>query len=265
LIAELGDATVNEREALLKHAQTCAICAAARARQQSLIADLAAPPRLQESAQDFLAGVVARTTQPRAETAHASRPRTARMLWPGLAVLSVAAALALLCLPSGDRGDTERVQARGGNSGPVAERATASADVFLAEGKTLTSLTAATLHAGDRLAVRFSNPSTQAAYLLAFAIDSRDEVHWIFPAYSDGATNPRSLALAETRAPVMLPETVELDQPAPGALRVVSIVSRSSTTVLEVEKLLAARRGQPLERVFPESSLREWRCTWSAR
>lgn len=264
LIAELGDVTVNEREALVKHAHSCPVCTVARERQQRLLADLTALPRLGGSAEAFLAGVVARTREAGAVAPAAARSRSTRVLWPTLAMLSVAAALALVCLPSRDDGVADRIQARGGKADKLAERA-ASADVFVARGKTLASLRDATLHEGDRLAVRILNPSAEPSFLMAFAIDARGDVHWLYPAYSDAASNPESLALGETDAPLVLRETVELDHPAPGMLRVVSLVSRKRMSVLEVEKRLADRPGKPLASMFPESSLREWKCTWSAR
>ncbi len=161
--------------------------------------------------------------------------------------------------------DTDRRQARGGSRERGGAAAVASADVFLARGAILSPLAGAQLHGGDRLAVRVTNKAAQRRFFMAFAIDAKGEVHWVYPAYLDAHTNPEAPALSARQAARMLPETVELADVAEGTLRVVSMVSERRMTVREVEDRLASLPTGALPHVFPESMIREWRCTWQRR
>jgi hypothetical protein len=190
---------------------------------------------------------------------------TRRVLPWATGLLAAAAALLLVFLPRRDQDLSEQLQARGGKVTSSAAIGAASADVYLARGKTLQRLGDAALRSGDRLALRTVNQTASARFFMAFAIDAAGDVHWLFPAYNDAGENPEALELNAHQVARVLPETVELVDPAEGKLRVVSMLSERRLNVKEVEGRLRSLPAAPLDRVFPESTLREWTCMWRAR
>ena len=100
------------------------------------------------------------------------------------------------------------------------------------------------LHPGDGIAVsaRNGNPRTPV-YLMVFAVDAKNEVHWIVPAWSNAAQNPRS-ALLPPGGALPGPAGRTPDAPAPGKLRVLTLLSRTALDVRTIEDRL--RGGQPL-------------------
>ena len=76
-----------------------------------------------------------------------------------------------------------------------------------------------------------------SAYLMVFAVDSLDHVHWIAPAYLDESSDPSSIRLDHADAPEILPGATVLDSPAEGALRIVTLVTRVKLSVSLVDKL----------------------------
>jgi hypothetical protein len=264
LLAELGDVTVNTRDAMLTHEQDCAACRALRVRLRQLLEDLAVPPPFQV-ADEFVAKVMAGCAAD-GERSRAARGQAWRrtLPWTG-GLLAIAAAFALAWLPAKNDGVDGQLRARGGNQALPLQVGALSADVFLARGKTLQRLGDATLGNGDRLAVRVVNQTSEARFFMAFAIDAAGDVHWLFPAYSNAAENPEASELLAYQAARVLPETVELLGTAEGALRVVSLLSDRRMNVKEVEGRLLSQPKTPLTRMFPESTLREWNCMWRRR
>lgn len=261
LLAELGDVTVNTRDAMLAHRQGCAGCRVLHERQKELIGDLEAAPKLELSEAEFVSRVMAECATSGARGLVVSRSRRVAPWATGF--LAAAAAVLLAVLPMRRDEASDQVRARGGNAG--ARLAEASADVYLARGTTLQRLADTTLGTGDRLAVRTVNKSSEKRYFMAFVIDAVGEVHWLFPAYEDAASNPEAPELPAQQEARVLPETVELVAPAAGKLRVVSMLTDRRLNVKEVEGRLQSLPKLPLARVFPESDLREWNCTWRAR
>jgi hypothetical protein len=262
LLAELGDVTVNARDAMLAHRQGCPACREANARQKLLLRDLEAPPTLAVSEDEFVARVMADCAATETRRSTASTTRTRRLLPWATGFLAAAAAVTLAFLPARHEDAGEQVRARGGKAGAPVQVPVASADVYLARGATLQRLGDATLSTGDRLAVRVMNKTPEKHYFMAFVIDAAGDVHWLFPAYDDAAKNPEAPELPAQQEARVLPETVELVAPAEGKLRVVSMLTDRRMNVKEVEARLLSLPSAPLARVFPESNLREWTCTW---
>lgn len=264
-LAELGDVTVNERDAMLAHRQGCAVCRAAHERQRQLLDDLEAAPELQASEHEFVERVMAECATGAASGSSAPAARMRRLLPWATGLLAAAAAVTLALMPAQHEDVGEHMQARGGNAGASVPLSSASADVYLARGATLQRLADATLGTGDRLAVRVVNKTPEKRYFMAFAIDAAGDVHWLFPAYEDATKNPEAPELPAQQEARVLPETVELIAPAEGKLRMVSMLTERRLNVKEVEGRLQSLPKLPLARVFPESQLREWSCTWQNR
>jgi len=184
----------------------------------------------------------------RLDTTPAPAPRRAR--WPALAVALAAAAVLLLCLRP--RVDDVHVTARGGTSSDLARLvgielyALGGELVPLAPGSAVapdTAYVAAVRHAGRA-----------PAFALVFAIDSAGDVHWLYPAFTDPASDPLALALPPSPAPVLLAEALVLDAPAPGPLTLCALVTPLPLRVSEIERaphsLAALRERWPALRTL---------------
>ncbi len=124
-------------------------------------------------------------------------------------------------------------------------------------------LEGATLHPGDGILVRYSNPSARDVYLMVFAVDQQRNVHWIHPAYLDEKSNPKSLKLDQRVTDRVLPEVAEPENPALGQLQVYAILSALPLDVKSVEAKVAIS-ARPVSELFPRAEVEEWKCTWSA-
>jgi Putative zinc-finger len=225
-----GEVTENRAGELRGHLASCRACVDELERQQRLLADIAAP----------VPGVASegalQALMRRVDTAEASvRPhlpgddRLKGLL--GLVAVATALALAIVLLPRAgeDRGE---FSARGAN---VAWSRKVGVELWALEG------TPRRLSPGDRLAPgvalvgTFSNLDPAPAYLLAFALDSRGEVRWLYPAFTDPRSDPVSVRLEASVVQRVLPETVILEDVAPGALRFVFVLSREPRRVSSIE------------------------------
>jgi hypothetical protein len=265
LAAELGEVLVHTRVEMDAHRAQCTACSDALRRVQMLLQDVAALPPRPLSEDAFLQRVMAEcaalsTEQPLASSSHKVRNLP---VWIGTA-LSVAAALLLIFL-RGDVLNKDLVQPRGGREPAHAALAGAFADILLVRQGQGLSPSGSVLEATDRLTVRSGNKAEVEAFTLAFAVDAQGEVHWLFPAYVDEATDPEAVRLKAHTPPQVAREAVELEDPAPGKLTLVTLVSPRMLRVKEVESRLASMARAELSQVFPEARVRTWISTWSAR
>ena len=93
----------------------------------------------------------------------------------------------------------------------------------------------------------YRNAGRAPAYALVFALDAAGDVHWLYPAFTDAATDPAAIALAPAPAPTLLADTVVLDEPAPGPLVLCSLVTAAPLHVSDIERMphaLAALRAR---------------------
>ncbi len=143
---------------------------------------------------------------------------------------------------------------------------TATVQAFVghaAPGTAPALLEGATLHPGEGILVRYSNPSARDVYLMVFALDQQRNVHWIHPAYLDEKSNPRSLKLEQRVTDRVLSEVAEPENPALGELRVYAVLSGQPLDVKSVEGKVA-NSARPVAELFPQAEVEEWKCTWSA-
>ena len=120
------------------------------------------------------------------------------------------------------------------------------------------------LRAKDRFTARYDNLVTdRPVYLMIFALDAADDVHWIFPGYPDASSDPAAVLLEPGARARALGEVVQLDAPAVGALRVMMVFSSQQRRVKAVESLLAGKReGQPPASLFKGDVVTERVFRW---
>jgi hypothetical protein len=239
-----GELTENRGAALRAHLATCARCAAEHRAQSHLVARLGAPVPGVPSV-GALAAVMGRLD---AADAEARRPRPSALprLRAALAALAAAAAVVLVVgAPGGRRGD---FAARGA---AVPWEQKVGVELWALEGAPRR------LAAGDRIApgtpvvASYSNVDDAPAWLLAFAVDARGEVHWLYPAFLDATRDPEALRLDPAAVQRALPESVVLEEVPDGALRVITLVTRERRHVSEIE-------GAPPADRTPEALRRRW-------
>ena len=245
-----GELPVNEARTLEAHLGGCATCRRERERLRTVLDGLGAPSLSKVGDDAFVRGVMRGLDEPPA----------ARPWWsvltrgPRWAPLALAAAVAVLvAVPilkrsgQGDAVDSQGpgepwIQARGAQTTSLARRA--SADVLVVRGKAVLGAEpdtrGETLRPGDGLAVRYTNLVTEGAvYLMAFALDAGGAVHWVYPAYLDAREDPEAVRLAPGARDKLLGEVTALTEVAPGAVRLVTLLSSRTRHVKEVERLLA--------------------------
>jgi hypothetical protein len=260
--AELGELTLNQVHTVDAHIATCSHCSRVRAELRELVADLGRLPPAPQ-ADLFVAQVMAARSTP----ARTPRHRMHIPMFAFAATLLLVGGSAIFT--SGHRRTEETWSARGPKA-PASPRSDASSEVLIVRKGKLLPLAGQTLSATDAFAVRYVNPTDQTRHLVAFVVDAAGAVHWIFPEYADAATDPRSIPLAPTKDERLLPQIVAPDQPAPGPMRVLTLISQKPTSVKTIEGALRnAHAGgstkQALARFYPGALIREWSCSWAAR
>jgi hypothetical protein len=260
LSALLGEVSLNETRALAQHYEGCVACRSALREDELLLQDLAARPQLAVSEDAFtdrvLAARAALPSEPR--PAHASERR--RRLVHGAGVLAVAACAAVSLLTLAPRAPRSEVQARGAE---LSRAQKVSADVLFVRDSVLYPLSNARLQQGDALAVRYTNPGDVPRYLTVFALDAQNELHWVYPAYVDPASNPSSVRLLPEVRGKLLDEVVEPEAPAPGELSVFALITAQPLHVQEIEALRRGLSKERIQAVFSGADVQTWRATWN--
>jgi hypothetical protein len=270
--AELGELPLNDMAGIDGHVSDCVRCARMRDDVQKLLRDLALGPP-PETADSFIDRVM--SARPTVESTAEEPRRPWRLSWSLRIPVLAAAALALTIAGIGrfvslrhDRDGTWT--ARGQRSHARASPASASSEVLVMRGGHLLPVAGRTLAPDDLFAVHYANPGKDTRYLLAFAVDAAQVVHWIYPEYTDEATDPQSFPLPVSEETRLLPQLVEPEAPAEGPMQVVALTSQRPVRVKEVEQALrdapiGTSPGRVLARIFPDDLVREWSCTWNVR
>ena len=111
------------------------------------------------------------------------------------------------------------------------------------------------LHPGDGLSFTLYNRSHKSQRVLLFAVDAQKDVHWFYPAYEDGRSNPGALSLPATPQVTSLSEGVVMEKPAVGKLVLVALFVDRDVRVAEVETALNGRVPERLPEVFPKATV----------
>jgi len=235
---QLGEA---EAQALRAHAHTCERCAHALKASEALLARLAAP--FGGTATEASVAEVMR----RVRTREAPRARPSRPRWAPVGVVLGALAASFLLVLVVPRMRTQEEPAewtpRGaGSPGALSQRVGIR---FHRATNPPTPLEAgARLPPTTPLVVAYRNIETaRPLYLLTFAVDAAGDVHWLYPGHLSETSDEPAPRL-ETTGPKerMMPEAVQLEAPAAGPLRLVSIVSPEPLRVSSVERLEPGQR-----------------------
>jgi len=246
-----GEVTANRSEALEAHAEGCSRCRAELEQLRALTADIAALPAAPD--EDRVARVMHQIRRGDAPApARASRrPLFALVGAAGLA--AVATLLFLMARPS----HQESFQARGGPAIPSLRRNVGLS--LYADGRPLEQRAAVGPETVYTLGYTnlFQDPRDRV-YLLLFAVDAAGDVHWLYPGYTDPGTDPEAILLEPAATETLLPESVLLDAPKPGPLRIVAVLGAAPLPVSAVESLRPAQLVLPsLQARWPERELRE--------
>ena len=253
---QLVDGELAERRARAcrEHALGCAACDAEHQMARDLIERLGETPELSD-ADGFVERLMARVA------AHErGRPSSRRAPWWPLAVaatlLTGVAAGVWLAFPG-----VEQQVVQHAPRAPIGEFAPRGAShhdpLALVRVRVLT-LDAGPVEAGTLLdpgvafTVGYRNPASAPAHLMVFAVDSAGVLHWLYPAYLDATQDPLAVRLEPTRTERLMPDSVVLEDVAPGALTLVTLLSDGPLSVSEIEPLPAAElRLARLRERFP--------------
>lgn len=243
-----GELTENHAAAVRTHLARCPACRAAHESQRRMIERLAASDTDLPSTGALDA--VLRRLDASAPTRGPTRLRLAGALG-GLA--AAAALLAAVSLRPGP--DAGLFTARGGTS-EWSRRV--GVELWTLENGPQRLARGQSLSPGAPLVAVCNNVDEAPAYLLAFGLDARGEVHWLYPAYLDRRTDPGSVRLEPSVVQRPLPESVVLEGVAEGPLRLVTVVTRSPLRVSDVETAtLAERQPAALRLRWPEARIDE--------
>jgi hypothetical protein len=250
-----GDLSPETSDRIAEHLASCASCADEVSTLRELVEDVHAPVAGASLDVDrYVADVMARLDTP------ASIPRDTARRWPWLAGgVALAASVALLV---GLRGPEEEAHGRFTARGGRTEASTAR-DVgvqLYAKGPELRPVQAGEkIGAGTPLTAGLRNLGKDGVYLLLFAIDARNEVHWIAPEYTVEGEDPEAVKIVPSPGERLLPSAAAFDDLSPGPLRVVALIDPKPMRVSAVESLPAAELdGAGLVRRFPAAEVRQF-------
>ncbi|MFO0582650.1 MAG: zf-HC2 domain-containing protein [Anaeromyxobacter sp.] len=237
-----GELTENRAADLRAHAAGCTACTRELAGAEALVSRLAAPDP-EVFAARVVAGAMARLG--------AAPERERRRPWLGWALAGAATFAVVLALPVAlRRGPTEDFTARGGPAAAWAARV--GVELSALEKPVRRLGPGASLVSGTAVVASYGNPEPEPAYLLAFALDGANEVHWLYPAFLEPGSDPAAVRLEPATVYRALPDAAVLEGLLPGPLRLVTVVSREPIRVSAVERLAPAERDpEALRRRLP--------------
>lgn len=244
---------------LEKHLETCGICAKQVMALSELIEDVAAPvAAVPFDAAEHAAAVMKRLDAP---LGHARGVPPA--VWAGIFGAVAAAAALLLVLgrePHGPgQGDGPRghFAARGGDAESALGR-DVGVQVYTVGPPLRPLASGVRISPSTALAVGVRNLGQGTAYVLLFAVDSKQVVHWLAPGFSEPGSDPEALHIVPLREERLLSTQVVFDDLAPGPLRIVTLVSSEPSHVSQVEALSPDELGSAaLSQRFPRAEARE--------
>jgi hypothetical protein len=250
-----GDLPPERADRIAAHLAACASCAEKVTTLRDLIDDVRAPvPGVNVDLGDHVADVMRLLDAP-----VAAQPALRRWLPLAAGGVALAASIAVVVAL---RGSDDEMRGRFTARGSGAE-ASLSRDIgvqLYAKDAELRPLHAGSrIRAGTALTAGLRNLGKERAYLLLFAVDARNEVHWIAPEFTLPSENPEAVGVLPARDESLLPSAVAFDDLSPGALRVVALISPRPLRVSEIESLPAAELdGAGLVRRFPGAEIRQF-------
>ncbi|HWM85852.1 MAG TPA: anti-sigma factor [Kofleriaceae bacterium] len=254
-----GEVTANRAAAIERHAATCAACRAELGEVRRLIDALAAPvPGIQPDATrrllDRLDG-----PEPAAPGVHRAGTRAVAATAAVAAVLLGVFAVQRLSGTPPEPAEDAAFRPRGAPAASSLQRRVGVQLYAVADrGAPLAAGAAVAPDAAFVASYRNLGPADRPVFLLQFAVDAAGTVHWLYPAYTDPASDPPALRLAPSAVEAWLADSVVLDGPAPGPMRVITMVAPASLRVSAIEALSPdARELERLRARWPEAVIDE--------
>lgn len=243
----LADGELPERAARTyrEHAVRCAVCGEKWQSTQALVSRLQAP-RGDVDLDAFVGRLLERVEEPPARARVVTLPGR----WVGLsAAAAVLLGVAALVLVLGQARRTEvalgptpssELVARGSQTHEPLRLVGASVYTLEGDEGARPLAEGALVRVGTAYTVGYRNRGTEPVYLLVFAVDAQDVVHWLYPGYLDAREDPGAVRLEPTEVERLLPDSVILEAPARGALRIFTLTSRNPHRVSAIERLAPA-------------------------
>ena len=257
--SQLVDRQLSEEQAqsLRAHARSCAHCQNELREAEALLARIAAPLEPATPHDEAVARVMRRVRA--GPEQHRTQSRWSRPWAGGAVAAALAAGIAVFILrpAPGPHPGTETFTSRGNPTAATTPGRSVGITFHTPATGTAPLAAGAVVPAAAGFGVRYRNLDTrEPVYLLAFAQDARGEVHWLYPAHLREDANEPSVRLEPTSEPRAMEEVVVLDEPAPGPLRLMSVVTRAPLGVKDIESLAPEERTpEALRKRWPESSV----------
>ena len=242
-----------------KHLEVCSACAKQVMTLSSLVADLGAPL---SAAPPLDVALHVASVMDRLDSRVTERHRLAWLSWAGGLTAAAAALLLFVKLqaPTGpQRVPGGELVARGGPAEASLSR-NVGVQLYSSQRAELTALgSGSRIAPSTALTAGLRNLANTRAYLLLFAVDSQQAVHWIAPEYVSQGSNPEASPLEPDRSERLLPSVAVFDDLAPGPLRVVAVISNERLHVSDVEALPPAElSAERLLKRFPRAEVRQF-------
>jgi hypothetical protein len=249
-----GALTLEDTDGVRAHLVQCPRCRGEDAALRTLVGDIQAPAGERLDVRAHVQAVMARLDRP---TPAEERP-IRRWFLAGAASLAAAAAIALaLHSPTKSSPETGAWQARGG-AAPAGIERDVGVQAYAMQGGPRPLKAGSTIDVNTPLTGGFRNVGRAPVFLLFFAVDGRDEVHWISPEYEKQGTDPAATPLPVTTGEQMLEAAALLDDVTAGPLRIVAVVTETLAHVSDIESLPGAElHADGITRRLPGASVRE--------
>lgn len=162
-------------------------------------------------------------------------PRRRRVLVGASIGLAVACAAAVLLVA---RPGEDRFRSRGGPGAGQAGHPALTIFRVASDGVTGTERAGSEIRSGEPLAFSFTNPFANSySRLMIFAVDGSGRVFWFWPAWTQPADDPPSIAISPGTEPMELGERVRQTL-TPGRVTIYGLFSNDEHHVREVETAL---------------------------
>lgn len=175
----------------------------------------------------------------------------------GMGSAAAAAAVALFVVLGGGENNSGTFQARSSETKPELERKVGADFYAMRDGALMKLDERMPVRAAEGLSLSYINAvRDRSVFMLAFVVDSQHEIHWLYPAYTDATKDPLAIELRATAQQVVLPDTVQLDNPAAGNASLIWIAATERRSVSSVEALaMKARTAASLRKLWPNSEV----------
>jgi hypothetical protein len=234
-----GEITASERAAV--EAELEGSAEARRTLQQLRnLSELLSAPATELESMDLAARVRA-SARRRLVASPRRRARRSPLLWLG----GLAACLGCVFLFARRPDDASEFHAKANGVTATEGKRWASVQVHRASERGTLEPLGARIAPSDALLISYTNlGASPFEYLMVFAIDSANEVRWLYPAYEVAGENPESIAIQRGRANVALADLVQQDYAA-GSLTIYALFTHRPSTVLSIETWLR-EHGRPV-------------------